>query len=435
MERLGINKEWKPTTPSETKLVALLTTKQDALESLEQVCCDLKKANEDLVKRMELLESNLNGQISQPEKKAQSSRKAEEEYATDEDQLAEDTEWIRMKSKRKRKRMEKSLTPSPNQEEKKKALPNEKKVDTSTREKSTPLPPPIIVDKMQNFNNLYQKLTDASHDEFNVKILKNNGVKINPTTPEAYRNIVSKLNEEKLSWYSYQNKQTRPFRVMIKGLHHSCNPNEIVADLKEQGLTPIAAYNKIGWKSKAPLDMFVVSFSHEENTKNIQEIRYVLRTRVQVETLRPCKLIPQCKRCQGYGHTQNYCAREERCVKCIGKHLTKDCAISNETVKPKCCHCGEEHPASYRGCMVAKELQKLKTKSHPKATTRAEIVKSSSKVQKNVSFSEVLKQPRKSDEQKQNLSETLSEILKKLNSFDERLKKIERTSSSRGQNE
>ena len=70
------------------------------------------------------------------------------------------------------------------------------------------------------------------------------------------------------------------------------------------------------------------------------------------------KLIPECKKCQGFGHTQNYCGKHPRCVKCSGKHETIKCSLE-KSAKPKCGNCGETHPASYRGCIVANELQKL----------------------------------------------------------------------------
>lgn len=69
------------------------------------------------------------------------------------------------------------------------------------------------------------------------------------------------------------------------------------------------------------------------------------------------KIVSQCKRCQGYNHTQAYCRKEPRCVKCAGKHFTRNCNISRQTT-PKCINCGGSHPANYRGCEVAKELQK-----------------------------------------------------------------------------
>lgn len=57
--------------------------------------------------------------------------------------------------------------------------------------------------------------------------------------------------------------------------------------------------------------------------------------------------------------TQKFCLKEPRSVKCTGSHLIKDCKKPAEA-KPKYVHCCELHPASYRGCMLTKELHKLK---------------------------------------------------------------------------
>ena len=70
-------------------------------------------------------------------------------------------------------------------------------------------------------------------------------------------------------------------------------------------------------------------------------------------TYKGSKLIPQCKKCQAFEHTQKFCAKELRCVKCAGKHLTRECHKA-EYQNPKCVNCGEGNPANYRGCIVAK---------------------------------------------------------------------------------
>lgn len=60
-----------------------------------------------------------------------------------------------------------------------------------------------------------------------------------------------------------------------------------------------------------------------------------------------------------YGHTQKYCNKQERCVKCAGKHLTRNCNKKrNETAK--CANCGEAHLASYKRCSLAKKLQQIR---------------------------------------------------------------------------
>ena len=76
---------------------------------------------------------------------------------------------------------------------------------------------------------------------------------------------------------------------------------------------------------------------------------------VKIEAVKKSK----CKGCQSFGHTINFYGKPPRCVKCTGCHSTKDCDKPANT-KPKCVNCGENNPANYRGCIIAKELQKLR---------------------------------------------------------------------------
>jgi hypothetical protein len=149
---------------------------------------------------------------------------------------------------------------------------------------------------------------------------------------------------------------------MARNLHHSCNPGRIVSDLQARGYKVIDAANKHKWKSKEPLDMYILMFSADENTNKIYEIASILGSKVEIQPLRTSKLTPQCKQCQAYGHTQRYCNKDSRCVKCAGKHHTKECRKPKEA-QPKCIHCREVHPANYRGCSVAIKLQKIKTQN------------------------------------------------------------------------
>jgi hypothetical protein len=59
--------------------------------------------------------------------------------------------------------------------------------------------------------------------------------------------------------------------------------------------------------------------------------------------------IPQCARCQQYGHTRTYGNKPVACVKCGGPHNSKDCSKRNYT-PAKCALCGGNHPANYKGC-------------------------------------------------------------------------------------
>lgn len=102
----------------------------------------------------------------------------------------------------------------------------------------------------------------------------------------------------------------------------------------------------------------MLTFENQERVEKIYEIKAILNMAIKIEPLRKnTKIIPQCKRCQGFNHMQVYCRKESRCVKCAGKYLTRNCNISRLTA-PKCINCKGSHPANYRGCEVAKGLQK-----------------------------------------------------------------------------
>jgi hypothetical protein len=108
--------------------------------------------------------------------------------------------------------------------------------------------------------------------------------------------------------------------------------------------------------------------------KTVFGINRIQGATVKIEPLRKPNLIPQFKRCQLHGHTQKYSQRQPRCVKCAGKHLTADCKKRPEQ-KPKCANCNLEHPASYRGCEVAKAFQARRNKLiQDKSKERAEKV-------------------------------------------------------------
>jgi hypothetical protein len=73
------------------------------------------------------------------------------------------------------------------------------------------------------------------------------------------------------------------------------------------------------------------------------------------------KAIHVLRNCNLNFHTYENKQTRPRCVKCAGRHLTIECQ-KLETQNPKCVNFGEGHPANYRGCIVAKELQKIKNK-------------------------------------------------------------------------
>ena len=74
--------------------------------------------------------------------------------------------------------------------------------------------------------------------------------------------------------------------------------------------------------------------------------------RVTVETYVALKGPMQCHR---FGHTQRNCGYAPRCVACGGAHQSGGC--SNSRLQLKCCSCGVNHTANYRGCSKWKKAK------------------------------------------------------------------------------
>lgn len=279
-------------------------------------------------------------------------------FETDEDELVKETEWIVKKHKK-----------SKTNKNYKSKITSAATADTDheeTRTKKAPThelrPPPIMVSIVTPFNDLYNLIKENIQQSFTITLMKNFH-KINVFGSDDYRNITKTLNNSKIPWHSYEDKQNRPFRVLAKNLHHSFDPLEIISDLKNQGLNILNAENKLKFRTKEPLDIFTLSFDSAESPDKIYNIKRILNTIVRIEPIHHNRDIPQCKKCQSFGHTRNYCSKPPRCVKCAGKHESTECQ-KNTRDDPKCCNCGEKHPASYRGCVVPKELQKIRDRKN-----------------------------------------------------------------------
>ncbi|ODM89280.1 RNA-directed DNA polymerase from mobile element jockey [Orchesella cincta] len=132
------------------------------------------------------------------------------------------------------------------------------------------------------------------------------------TTKESTQKLTKELSERKKEFHTYENKQTRPIKVMARNLPPTLSEEEILDSVKSQGLKITQVNQKLrfvkndGIVSQIKLPLFMLTFEHDE----------------------------------------------DRCTK-------------SPQAPPKCCNCGEAHPANYRGCAVAKKLQELRDKKNP----------------------------------------------------------------------
>ncbi|KAJ8708360.1 hypothetical protein PYW07_010485 [Mythimna separata] len=132
-------------------------------------------------------------------------------------------------------------------------------------------PPPIFVDKVENIQPLISLLNEHVRDNYELKVLKNDQVKIQPKTSEAYRDIVKQLEIKNTEFYTYRPKQDRSFKVVLKNLHASTDLTELSQALLDLGHECVNTWNIKQRKTKKPLPMFIVELKPSDNNKSIYQ--------------------------------------------------------------------------------------------------------------------------------------------------------------------
>lgn len=229
--------------------------------------------------------------------------------------------------------------------------------DTRQEPSKEPKPPPIFIPNVTNVVPMVQAIEAmVGQDGYTYKCLNNKKVKILPVNAESYRNIVKGLTNLKIDFHTYQLKQERAYRIVLKNMHFSTPTDYIKAAIEQYGHQVRNISNLRHNVTKEPLSIFFIDLEPHIDNKTIYEINYLLNARIRFEPPNKKREVVQCKKCQRYGHTRSYCWNQPRCVKCSLDHETSQCTKTSST-PPKCVHCEGEHPASYRGCKVYKELQ------------------------------------------------------------------------------
>nr|CAI5850793.1 unnamed protein product [Callosobruchus analis] len=151
---------------------------------------------------------------------------------------------------------------------------------------------------------MVNKLRGILEDEqYYTKSLADNVVKINCATPESYRKLVREFRQNNIFHHTYQLKEERAYRVVIRYLHHSTKIGDIKDELEKLGHKVRSILNVQHRITKEPLNLFFVDLEPAENNKDIYNITGLQNKIIQVEPPRVKKNnIIQCMRCQQYGH-------------------------------------------------------------------------------------------------------------------------------------
>ena len=129
---------------------------------------------------------------------------------------------------------------------------------------NTPSPPPIFIDDVIDIQIMTKTIEkEISKEEYKLKI-SNNRVKILPTNPDTYRKLTKLLKTLNANFHTYQLKQERPFRVVLRNIHHSADLGELKFELLKYGHGVTNISNIRHRITKNPLSPFFIDIKKNE---------------------------------------------------------------------------------------------------------------------------------------------------------------------------
>lgn len=237
----------------------------------------------------------------------------------------------------------------------------------SAKRQSSTKVPSVFIPKVTNISLLVDLIKNSPDTiSFNITNMQDGGVRIKCGDPESYSRLLCLLEQHNIQLHTHQPQGDKGFRVVIKKLHATTPTDQIRSYLAELGFNArYVSVIKHRFTGK-PFNMFEVELANNadgdiERVLSLTELGF---QQVHVERQNR-KIDPvQCHRCQGYGHSKNYCRRAFVCLKCAGGHPTTECTKSKNS-PAVCANCNGEHIASYKGCPVFKtERSKLLSVRH-----------------------------------------------------------------------
>jgi len=156
-----------------------------------------------------------------------------------------------------------------------------------------PNPPPIFIESELNFNKFVIKiseLTKFSHFECKASSKE---LRLQKFNSDSYRAVVKYLRENEVPHHSFQNKEDKRYRVVIKNLHPSTDISYLKSGLSALGFQARNINNARHRQSKLPLPIFFIDLEPDTANSEIINLTSLCFTKIKVEALYPKKDIPQ----------------------------------------------------------------------------------------------------------------------------------------------
>lgn len=206
--------------------------------------------------------------------------------------------------------------------------------------------PPIYLHTVNNYQAIIADIKQLISGEFTTQY-RTNSLKINVTSSDDFRKLTAYYDTKQVKYYTYQHPDKSNMSVIIRNIPISLSENEI-ADTLKLNYNVVKVVRLLN-KNKMPIPICAIEIKKDGKENDIYKLDRLFHSIIEVQPRRKTSSIPQCTRCQRYGHTKNYCKLDPRCVKCLEPHHYSECP-KRPNEQPLCVNCGENHTANYKGC-------------------------------------------------------------------------------------
>lgn len=215
-----------------------------------------------------------------------------------------------------------------------------------------------------------------------VKILRNGSIAITASSDASLLEIqvMTELGPWKMKPPTKTQEKTT-VKGVISGVHQAITIDEINEALKTE--YEVLKVERLSVKSNG------TTVPTRSVAIILKATQLPQRIKLGFEVYQVRQFIPdplQCYKCRRYGHKAGSCESKQRCARCGGPHLTKECSAPRENFK--CVNCGGPHSAAFGGCAKRKEISQIIRMSHEMQIPRRE---AASKIEERKSFAEALK--------------------------------------------
>ncbi|GBP09855.1 Nucleic-acid-binding protein from transposon X-element [Eumeta japonica] len=249
--------------------------------------------------------------------------------------------------------------------------------DVSTLGTRNSFCPPIFLENV-NVKSLIDQL-NAKKIEFKIKNQTQSKSKLYLKDAVVHSEMRELLREKGVSSYTYTPKEFKRSSVICRGLYHKSDISEIKSELDRIVPDTVDTVSKFStdFSRKQGIDtgLFLVVLKPGRKVGDLVAVRFILNQVVTWERPKYTTKIPQCWRCQRWGHFSRNCSRPFACLKCNEKHSPGECSFVGDGKElPFCVNCNERgHTSNYRGCPAYKKFVSLRKKSREEARNRKKL--------------------------------------------------------------